>query len=232
MKFILTNDDGYDAPGLDTLTRIVEPLGDTVVAAPAEEQSGIGHQLTTHKPIRVEQWAERRFRIHGFPADCTRIALSQLAPEADWVVAGINQGGNLGADVYTSGTVAAVREAALMGRRAIALSHYVARDRPVDWEVAAQRVGPILQMLLTRDLPTGFFWNVNFPHPEGSETALEYVFCAVDPSPLAIGYERQDGLFTYTGNYHERPWLPGRDVDVCLSGRIAVSLIPVDITPE
>ena len=231
MKFIVTNDDGFDAPGIEVLTRIVERLGSPVVVAPAHPQSGVGHQVTARTPIRIESLPHDRFRVYGTPADCTRLALTQFAPDADWVVAGINHGGNLGADVYTSGTVAAVREAALLGYRGIALSHYVAKNRSVDWDTAEQRVDGVLRMLLKSDLPPGSFWNVNLPHPAESRTEPDPVFCAVDTNPLGMRFERDGSQFTYAGDYHERPRQHGRDVDVCFGGKIAISRIPLDITP-
>src|SRR5262249_8684059 len=80
-----------------------------------------------------------RVGVEGTPADCVRLALHHLEPAADWVLAGINAGGNLGADVYHSGTVAAAREAVLPGRPAAALAHHIPRGRAVDWPRAAGR---------------------------------------------------------------------------------------------
>ena len=172
MKFLLTNDDGYGAPGLSTLVCLSERLGATVVAAPDRSRSGIGHQVTTYDPIRVDEEAENRYRVHGTPADCSRLGLTHFAPDADWVIAGINNGANLGADVYISGTVAAAREGALLGYRAMAFSHYVARDRSVDWTLTEHRMMPILEMLLSRDLLPNHFWNINFPDPDHPIDAL------------------------------------------------------------
>lgn len=231
MNFLVTNDDGIDAPGLAALTRLAEAFGAPVIVAPALAQSGISHRVTDNKtPIRFEQQTARRFCIHGTPADCVRIGLTQLAPDTDWVLAGINYGGNLGADIYLSGTVAAAREAALLGRRAIAVSHYVARDHSVDWDTAESRVAPVLRMLLSRELPPRHFWNVNLPHPSHNDINLDTVFCAVDTGSLSIRYRRDGDHFIYTGIYHERSRQPGRDVDVCLNGAIAVTCIPLDIT--
>ena len=230
MKFLLTNDDGYDAPGLTTLTRMSERLGATVVAAPDAPQSGIGHQVTAYDPIRVDQEAENRYRVHGTPADCSRLGLTHFVPDADWVIAGINNGGNLGADVYISGTVAAAREAALLGYRAMAFSHYIARGRSVDWALTERRMMPILEMLLDHELLPKHFWNINFPHPPHEHPSLGHAFCDVDAGPLSVDYEHNGSHYIYTGNYHERPRQEGRDVDVCFGGKVAISMIPLDIT--
>ena len=232
MKLILTNDDGIDAPGIKALEKALQGRGDLIVVAPAEANSGVSHRVTTRSPIRVERVGANRYRIEGTPADCTRIALTQIAPDAGWIIAGINRGGNLGADIYISGTVAAVREGAFLGYPGIAVSHYVAKDKEVDWDLATRRIAPVLERLLHCNLPSGSFWNVNLPHPNGSDSALDLVFCPLDTNPFAVRYEKNDSHFMYTGDYHARPRQPGRDVDVCFSGKISVTRIPLDIAPK
>jgi 5'-nucleotidase len=229
VKLILTNDDGIDAPGIETLGKILQGLGSLTVVAPELPNSGIGHRVTTQSSIRIDAVGKNRFRIAGTPADCSRIALTQIAPDADWLFAGINRGGNLGADVYMSGTVAAAREAALLGFRAISVSHYVAKDRELDWDLAARRVTPLLHRLLADGLPPRHFWNVNLPHPDGSDIDLSVVFCALDTEPHGVRYHKDGNRFIYAGDYHSRPRQPGRDVDVCFSGNIAVTCIPLEI---
>ncbi|MGD8295075.1 MAG: 5'/3'-nucleotidase SurE, partial [Desulfobacterales bacterium] len=100
MKIILTNDDGIDAPGLDALENCFRDSVQLVIVAPAQSQSGVGHQVTTRSPIRVNQIELNRFSVEGTPADCARLALKQISPGADWLVSGINAGANLGSDVY------------------------------------------------------------------------------------------------------------------------------------
>src|SRR5690348_6939518 len=124
MRILLTNDDGIDAPGLNALYQAAVLLGEAILVGPLEAHSGCSHRVTTGKPIRVERQGSNRFAVAGTPADCVRLALYDLVREVDWVLAGVNEGGNLGADVHHSGTVAAVREAVLHGRPGIALSQY------------------------------------------------------------------------------------------------------------
>src|SRR5438046_2980116 len=109
MKLLLSNDDGIDAPGLAALLDAARDFGEPVVVAPASPQSGTSHTVTWERGVRLEPRGANRFAIHGTPADCARLGLLRLAPDAKWVLSGINDGGNLGADVYYSGTVAAVR---------------------------------------------------------------------------------------------------------------------------
>src|SRR5262249_20550980 len=124
MHFLLTNDDGIDAPGLQALFQAVQPFAESIVVAPASALSGCSHRVTTDGPIRIDKRAANRFAVDGTPADCVRVGLHALAKDVDWVLSGINAGGNLGADVHHSGTVAAVREAVLHGKPGIALSQY------------------------------------------------------------------------------------------------------------
>src|SRR5207249_146420 len=144
MKFLLTNDDGIDAEGLAALRAAAEAIGRSLVVAPSACHSGGGHQVTTHGPIRVCRRDEQCFVIEGTPADCVRVGLDRLAPETNWVLSGINHGGNLGADLYMSGTAAAVREGVLHGKPGIAVSHYHRKGiDPLDWPRAARWLAPI-----------------------------------------------------------------------------------------
>src|SRR5260370_30058625 len=121
MRFILTNDDGIDAPGLRALEEAARQIGEVIVVAPAEPQSGCSHRVTTSALIRIHPAGPNRFAVEATPADCVRVALHRFGPEPTWVLSGVNEGGNLGADVHHSGTVAAVRAARLHGWTAAAL---------------------------------------------------------------------------------------------------------------
>ncbi|HEX8201630.1 MAG TPA: 5'/3'-nucleotidase SurE [Isosphaeraceae bacterium] len=224
---ILTNDDGVDAPGLAALYEAAAGLGHRRVVAPAGPWSGRGHAVTTHGPIRVTPRDGDRRAVDGTPADCVRLALHHLEPTAAWVLAGINAGGNLGADIHHSGTVAAAREAVLHGRPAIALSHYIARGRPLDWSVAARRAARVLRLLLEESWQPGTFWNVNLPHAEPGGPEPEVVLCPVDPSPLPLSFRVEGDVAHYDGDYQRRARVPAADVDVCFGGRIAVSRVPL-----
>jgi 5'-nucleotidase len=223
MKLLLTNDDGIDAPGLAALQLAAAPLGETAVVAPLEHHSGCSHRVTTNQPLRLAARGEARFAVDGTPADCVRVGLHALEPDAAWVLAGINEGANLGADVYVSGTVAAVREAALLGKPGIAVSQYLKRGLPHDWRRAAAWLTPVLQRILAEPWSPGVLWSVNLPHlwPEAPEPAV--VFCPLDPHPLPVAFRRDGDVLHYEGNYHQRRRVEGADVDVCFSGQIAVT---------
>jgi len=224
MKILLTNDDGIDAPGLDALAAAARSLGgEPVIVAPAECHSGCGHRVTTGRPLEVAALGSDRYRVHGTPADCVRLTLAELAPDVQLVLSGINAGGNLGADIHHSGTVAAAREAALHGRLAVAASHYHRRGTTLDWPRAAAWLETVLAAL--RDEPTsaGEFWNVNLPDLDPGAPRPPVVECRVDPSPFALDYRFADGGWHYDASYQDRPRIAGGDVDVCFSGGIAVS---------
>lgn len=222
MTIILTNDDGIDAPGIQALHKAV--LGkDVMIVAPRDHLSGCAHQVTTTQPIHVQRRAKLEYAIAGTPADCVRIAITHLCCDVKFVLSGINSGGNLGADTYISGTVAAVREAAFHGVSGIAVSHYRQGKRSIDWDVAARWTGEVLADLLKRPAQPGTFWNVNLPHLEPGDPDPDIVFCDLSTQPLPVNYRIEGENFYYVGEYAKRDRAPGTDVDVCFSGRIAVS---------
>lgn len=226
LKLLLTNDDGVDAEGLAALRAAAEFVGTPLIVAPDRCHSGGGHRVTTDEPIRVSQRGESCFITDGTPADCVRVGLDRLATATDWVLAGINHGGNLGVDLYMSGTAAAVREGVLHGKPGIAVSHYHRKGvDPLDWNRAARWLRPVLQDLTNRPWQPGTFWNVNLPHLDADAADPEVVLCPCDPSPLPVRYQAQGDLLTYKGLYHERLRRSGTDVDVCFSGRISISQV-------
>jgi 5'-nucleotidase len=226
MKLILTNDDGIDAPGLEALYEAARQFGEPVVVAPVDAHSGCSHRVTTDGAIHVHERGPGRYAVEGTPADCVRVALHSVVPDAAWVLSGINAGGNLGADVWHSGTVAAVREAVLHGRAGVALSQYHnKKDRPIDWKRGAALVLPLLRRLTQQQAGPGIFWNVNLPHPEPGAPEPEIVFCPLDPLPLPLSFRRDGDVYHYDGNYHQRRRATGADVDVCFGGKISVTRI-------
>jgi 5'-nucleotidase len=224
VKFLVTNDDGIEAAGLQALLAAARLLGDPIVVAPAAPQSGVSHSVTWHEGVRIEPRGEECFAIHGTPADCTRLGLLHLVPEAKWVLSGINHGANLGADVWYSGTVAAVREALLHGWPGIAFSHYRKSGVEFDWARAQRWIAPILRELLEKRIDRGVFYNVNLPLLAPGAADPEVLWCPLDPKPLPLNYrhEEESGLY-YAGDYNLRGRTPGADVDVCFAGNIAVT---------
>ena len=186
----------------------------------------VGHTVTWEKSVRLESRGANRVAVHGTPADCSRLGLLRVVPEARWVLSGINHGGNLGADVYYSGTVAAIREAALHGWPGIAFSQYLRDDTAIDWPRTARWVARVLADLLPRPTEPGLFYNVNFPHLPLDAPEPDVVFCPLDPHPLPLSYRHEENNHHfYDGNYQSRARATGTDVDTCFGGQIAVTAI-------
>lgn len=168
--FLLANDDGFRASGLNALRAALLPHADVVVCAPDSEQSASSHSLSLHRPLRLTEHGNGVFSIDGTPADCVYTAFfagARILPRRpDLVLSGLNHGANLGDDVFYSGTVAAAREGALRGVPALALSSG-ATDEP-ERAAAAQEAANIA-LALFRAQPTGpLLLNVNIPPARGA----------------------------------------------------------------
>ncbi|MDZ4287009.1 MAG: 5'/3'-nucleotidase SurE [Prosthecobacter sp.] len=233
MHLLLTNDDGLTAPGLQALEQAVSSLPGCRISivAPETEQSMCGHCVTTRKPIAVKQTGAQRWAVNGPSADCVRIALFALDLKPDWVLSGVNAGGNMGQDVVISGTLAAAREAAYHGIKAIAFSHYLIKDMPVDWRRVSAWTRQVFELLRQEPPGDAELWNVNFPHhPPGDLPIPSMQHCDLARSPLNVSFEGlkpDDDTATtryhYTASYAERPRDAGSDVEVCFGGAIALS---------
>jgi 5'-nucleotidase len=162
MRILISNDDGYLAPGLIALADALAPIADITVVAPDSNRSGSSNSLTLDRPLSVFQASNGFYFINGTPSDCVHIALTGIMTEApDLVVSGINQGQNMGDDTLYSGTVAAATEGFLFGLPAIAFSQ-VEKGWP---ELAsAARVARDIVELRLDSLSDHFLLNVNIPN--------------------------------------------------------------------
>jgi 5'-nucleotidase len=151
-----------------------------------------------------------------------RVAATALFPEIDWVLSGINRGGNLGSDIYVSGTVAAAREAAFLGKPSIAISQYLRRGLALDWKRSCELALPVVEQLMAGGCADKSYWNVNLPHLENGDAAT-VVHCDPDNQPLDVRYRREGDEFRFAGTYPARPRTPGRDVEQCFAGSITIS---------
>jgi 5'-nucleotidase len=196
-----------------------------VVLAPELGHSYAGHRVTTDQPLRLTPTSPGAFHLSGTPADCIRAAVcSDFSPARfDWVLSGINRGGNLGADIYSSGTVAAAREGALLGLPSIAISQYLRRDLKLDWEASAGLARRVIEQLVAKGCPPGSYYNVNLPHLEDPAAAPGPVVCQPDHAPLDVRFTREGDLFHFSGRYADRQRTPGRDVETCFGGAITLS---------
>lgn len=240
MKILVSNDDGWDAPGIRLLESVLAEFAEVWTVAPATPQSGISHMMTFERPMKLIQYADRRYHLDGTPADCARVGLTQLGEDFDWVFSGVNNGGNLGVDFYISGTVAAAREATFFGNKAVAISqHRLNYPGEFDWDSVRPLLGRVIEDVLNRTgLSAGDLVNFNLPDcTERNIQSVQIVECDLDRSPLPFDYggEVEDDLKTrgvgveqsllYQGSYNDRQREPGKDVDVCLSGNVSTVVI-------
>jgi 5'-nucleotidase len=162
MRILIANDDGIYSPGIATLAEVATKFGDVRVVAPDVEQSSAGHAITALRPLSYKRTPIGNFeayRVNGTPADCVALGAYHWE-KVDVVLSGINLGSNLGNSMWHSGTLAAAKQATLMGLRGIALSVAVTRDEP-KLEILKPSLEKVLAMLLPdRELS---LVNVNFP---------------------------------------------------------------------
>lgn len=169
MRILITNDDGIYSPGIAALAKVALKFGEVRVVAPDVEQSSMGHAVTHSRPLSykkspIEFEGIEAYRVNGTPADCVALG-THLWTKTDVVLSGINMGPNLGNGMWHSGTLAAAKQAVLLGIKGIALSTPVGKTEP-DFDALAPFVEESLELLLER--PGLSLFNVNFPErPKG-----------------------------------------------------------------
>lgn len=235
MHFLLTNDDGIEAPGIAALAEAVTAIPGAIctIVAPDREYSQCGHRVTTQEPLTVQQVGAQAYAVTGTPADCVRTALFGLGLRPDFVLSGVNAGGNMGQDLVISGTVAGAREAAYHGIRSAAISHYLIKGIALDWPRTSRWTTQIIQGIIQQPIEEGAFWNINYPHlPPGDPPMPALVRTTPARPPLLVAYDKTlvgDGEWElrYTARYSERPAPLGSDVQICFDSSISVSLLNV-----
>lgn len=207
MNVLLTNDDGIYAPGLWALFDSFSRKHRVTVVAPDRERSAIGHAITLNRPLRSTRISLNAkycgYAVNGTPADCVKLALLEILPgRPDIVVAGINPGANVGANLNYSGTVAAAKEAALCGTIGLAVS--MAGTNTRHYPDAAIFVAQLGQTVCQKGLPFGTFLNVNMPDlplkqicgvqisRQGVEMLTEYLDKRTDPRNQTYFWQGRD----------------------------------------
>jgi 5'-nucleotidase len=232
MTILITNDDGIYSPGIAYLARVAKKFGEVIIVAPDVEQSSMGHAVTHSRPLSLKKATVKiddieAFRVNGTPADCVSIGV-HIYSKVDVVLSGINMGPNLGNSAWHSGTLAAAKQAVLLGYKGIALSTPVGKTDP-DFDALTFYVEKTLKLLFENDFNGPY--NVNFP-----------------PTPLGIEWTRQSVRF-YDGNVvpgidpmgHKHYWLtvtpleaaePGTDRHAVESGFVSITPLRLDLTNE
>ena len=168
MRILLSNDDGYFAPGLAILAEHLAPLGEIIVVAPERDRSGASNSLTLDRPLMVRRAANGFYYVNGTPTDCVHLAVTGfLENQPDVVVSGINYGANMGDDTIYSGTVAAATEGFLLGIPSIAIS--LASHAGRNFASAGQVVALLVERFLRAPIGQPMLLNVNVPDVPASE---------------------------------------------------------------
>lgn len=234
MRILISNDDGYQAPGIISLAEALGVFADVAVVAPERDRSGASNSLTLDHPIRATRMDNGFIRVDGTPTDCVHLAITGLLEqEPDMVVSGINSGANLGDDVLYSGTVAAAMEGRFLGLSAIAIS-LVAQGTAQHYATAARVACVLVQRLSAEPLPADTILNVNVPDLPweelqgfvatrlGHRHKAEPVIKANDPRGRPIYWVGPPGAEQDAG--------PGTDFHAVRSGQVSVTPIQVDLT--
>ena len=233
MRILVSNDDGYLAPGLRSLAEALASLGEVIVVAPDRNQSGASNSLTLRSPIRPHTADNGYIYVDGTPTDCVHLAVTGLlSPEPDIVVSGINAGSNLGDDVIYSGTVAAAMEGRLLGLPAIAVS--LASTHCRHYDTAAQVARRLVVQLASQPLDSNVILNVNVPDVTldelngfratrlGHRHRSEPVVRMLDPRGEPVYWVGPSGSEQDAG--------PGTDFDALRAGFVSVTPLHVDLT--
>jgi len=158
---LCSNDDGIESPHLEGLAARIEAFADVVVVAPERQRSAASHAITLHKPLRLTEVRKNRYSLSGTPVDCVYLGILKLVDrKPDVVVSGVNDGANLGSDVFYSGTVAAAVEGALRGAAGIACSLMPGATDPAG---ALDFAAAVVKAALAEPIPRGTVLNVNMP---------------------------------------------------------------------
>jgi 5'-nucleotidase len=229
MRILVSNDDGVYSPGIAALARVAQKFGDVRVVAPDVEQSSAGHAITASRPVRYRPTrileGIEAYRVNGTPADCVALGAYHWG-QVDLVLSGINLGPNLGNATWHSGTLAAAKQAVLLGIRGIALSAPV-KDETADFPVLEPWIERALETLLRHDSPS--LVNVNFPRkPRGlrwTALAVDHYDGKVVPGTDPMG--REHYWFTVVPIEQRRE---GTDLWAFQEGYVSLTPLRLDLT--
>lgn len=233
MKILISNDDGYQSPGIAVLANRLQQFAGVTVIAPDRDRSGASNSLTLENPIRARHHENGFISINGTPTDCVHVAITGLMEdEPDMVVAGINNGANMGDDVLYSGTVAAATEGRFLGLPAMAIS--IDSFTPQHLESAARAAEELVRHLADPSVTAEMILNVNVPDLPweeirgykstrlGHRHKAEPVYKEIDPRGHPIYWVGPPGAEQDAG--------PGTDFHAVRFGYISVTPLKVDLT--
>jgi 5'-nucleotidase len=234
MRILLSNDDGYFAPGLSVLAATLGARGHQVtVVAPERDRSGASNSLTLDRPLMVRKTPGGFQYVNGTPTDCVHLAVTGLLPELpDMVISGINHGANMGDDTVYSGTVAAATEGFLLGIPSVAVS--LANLQQEHFQTAADFVAGLAERFAANPVLEHVLLNVNVPDVPADQIR------GVEVTRLGRRHKAQDTVKTVNPRNQTLYWVgaagaaqdagPGTDFHAIASGRISITPLQLDLT--
>lgn len=241
MRILLTNDDGFDAPGMKILLDIAQHFSNDIwIVAPSDENSGAGHSLTLTRPLRIRKRGDQQYSVDGTPTDSVMMAVAKIMKNnpPDLILSGVNRGANLGEDVTYSGTVSAAMEGALAGIPSIALSQSYAREdigEAVPFEAASHWGERVLRPLIKERMDHRTLININFPAvPPAEVKGVRVVSQGIrDYGRLQIVTNRDPRGFEYywfgLGPMVETP-ASSTDLEAIDAGYVSITPLHLDLT--
>ncbi len=243
MRVLLTNDDGIEAPGLHALRQIAAEIasgeGDEIwIVAPETNQSGKGHSLSLHEPLRMRKVDERVYAVRGTPTDSVIMGLRHVLKDRrpDLILSGVNRGANIAEDVTYSGTIAAAFEGTLAGVRSIALSQSFGFEKDAPrWQTAIAHGPKAIRDVLARPWPDNLLVNINFPDRQPDEVrGTRYTRHGRRDQDLLAIDERLDtwGNPYYWLAFERRRSNPAQDTDLwaIYNGYISITPLLLNLT--
>jgi 5'-nucleotidase len=234
MRILLSNDDGYFAPGLAVLAATLSQRGHVVtVVAPERDRSGASNSLTLDRPLMVRTAPSGFFYVNGTPTDCVHLAVTGLLPELpDMVISGINHGANMGDDTVYSGTVAAATEGFLLGIPSIAVS--LVNIQGEHFQTAAEIVADLADRFAAQPFPEHVLLNVNVPDLPASEIQ------GTEVTRLGKRHKAQDTVKTVNPRNQTMYWVgaagaaqdagQGTDFNAVANARVSITPLQLDLT--
>ncbi len=225
---LITNDDGINAPGLRALVEALKDDAALTVIAPSHERSAAAQSLTLRQPIYMDQVAPNEYSIEGTPADAVILAFNAILKEKpDLVVSGINRGGNMGENIYYSGTVGAAMEGAINRVPSIAIS-VANRSRGFDFKSAAQFARTLIPLVLSEGLPPGILLNVNVPQKWTGAVRFTRQSSKITRNVLQPGADPRGRKYFWL---HEQQLVDGiePDTDLAAVRDGAISITPLEL---
>lgn len=233
MRILLSNDDGYFAPGLACLAETLATIAEVIVVAPERDRSGASNSLTLDRPLSLRKSHSGYYYVNGTPTDCVHLAVTGMLPELpDMVISGINHGANMGDDTLYSGTVAAATEGYLLGIPSIAVS--LASKSAGNYPTAARVVKDIAERYRANPFPQPILLNVNVPDVPyaelqgtvvtrlGKRHKAEPVVKMVNPRGETMYWVGAAGAAQDAGE--------GTDFHAVASGHVSVTPLQIDLT--